>query len=129
MPVAIWTMIDHLPAPPAVLDFLRKPNVTPLAASKFAQDQIGKAGIESIYVPMAIDTGLYKPTPTWTNGDRTLTGRQLMGFGDDAEDVFIFSTINANKSGNGIHRKAWAENMLAFSIIADTHDEDRKSVV
>lgn len=125
MPVAIWTMIDHLPAPPAVLNFLRKPNVTPLAASMFAHEQIGKAGIESIYVPMAIDTDLYKPTATWKNGDRVITGRELMGFGDDAEDFFIFSTINANKSASGVHRKAWAENMLAFSIFAEMHDDVR----
>lgn len=125
MPVAIWTMIDHLPAPPAVLDFLRKPNVTPLAASKFAHEQIGKAGIESIYIPMAIDTNLYKPTEKWSNGDRSMTGRELMGFGDEGDDVFVFSAINANKSASGVHRKAWAENMLAFSIFAEMHDDVR----
>jgi len=125
MPVAIWTMIDHLPAPPAVLSFLKKSNVTPLAASKFAHEQITAAGIESIYVPMAIDTNLYKPTATWSNGDRVLTGRELMGFGDEAEDVFIFSAINANKSASAVHRKAWGENMLAFSVFAEMHDDVR----
>lgn len=125
MPVAIWTMIDHLPAPPAVLNFLRKPNVTPLAASRFAHEQITKAGIDAIYVPMAIDTDLYKPTPTWRNGDRNFTGRQLMGFGDDAEDFFVVSIVNANKSASGVHRKAHAENLLAFSIFAEMHDDVR----
>ena len=125
LPVAIWTMIDHLPAPPGVLDFLRKPNVTPLAASRFAHEQIGKAGIDSIYIPMAIDTDIYRPTPTWNNGEKKLTGRQLMGFGDDAEDYFIVSSINANKSGNGVHRKAWAENALAMSVFMEAHDDVR----
>lgn len=125
MPVAIWTMVDHLPIPPAVQAFLAKPNVTPLAASMFAHDQIRQSGLESIYVPMAVDTDLYKPTPTWSNGDRQLTGRELMGFGDEAEDVFVFSCINANKSGSGLHRKAWGENLLAFSIFAEMHDDVR----
>jgi glycosyltransferase involved in cell wall biosynthesis len=125
MPTAIWTMIDHLPAPPAVLDFLRKDSVTPLAASRFAQEQIGRADIESIYVPMAIDTDLYKPTPVWHNGDKAVAGRQLMGFGDDAEDYFVVSIVNANKSASGVHRKAHAENLLAFSVFAQQHDDVR----
>lgn len=125
MPVAIWTMIDHLPAPPAVLAFLNKANVTPLAASQFAQAQIERAGIESIYVPMAIDTNLYKPTPTWHNGTTEVTGHEMMGYGDEAEDVFIVSCVNANKSGSGVHRKAWGENLLAFSVFAKRHDDVR----
>jgi len=125
MPVAIWTMIDHLPAPPAVLAFLQKPNVTPLAASRFAHEQIGKAGIESIYVPMAIDTEVYKPSPTWSNGHRSVGGRELMGFGEDADDLFVVSSINANKSGGGVHRKAWGEHALAMSIFLANHDDAR----
>lgn len=122
MPVGIWTMIDHLPVPPAVLSFLEKPNVTPLAASRYALNQIQAASVDALYVPMAIDTDLYKPSPTWSNGPRTMTGRELMGFD---EDVFVVSCINANKSGNGVHRKAWAENLMAFSIFAKRHDDVR----
>ncbi len=126
LPVAIWTMIDHLPAPPAVVEFLAKPNVTPIAASKFAHEQIERAGVRSLYVPMAIDTKLYKPTPTWSNGQQALTGRELMGFkGAGDEDLFVVSCINANKSASGVHRKAWAENLLAFSIFAANHDDVR----
>jgi glycosyltransferase involved in cell wall biosynthesis len=126
MPVAIWTMIDHLPAPPAVMEFLKKPNVTPLAASGFAHEQIQRAGVDSIYVPMAIDTNLYKPTATWNNGTKPMTGRELMGFTEPgAEDLFVVSCVNANKSGSGVHRKAWGENILAFSIFAQRHDDVR----
>ena len=125
MPVGIWTMIDHFPAPPRVLDFLAKPNVTPLAASRFALEQIQAKGIDAIYVPMAIDTNLYKPTAHVTVGDEVRTGRQIMGFGDDGEDYFVVSCINANKSGGNVHRKAWGENLLAFSIFAARHDDAR----
>jgi hypothetical protein len=123
MPVGIWTMIDHLPAPPAVLDFLRKPNVLPLAASMFAHEQIARADIESLYVPMAIDTTVYKPTATWTRDDGVdVTGRQLMGFD---EDVFVVSLVNANKAAGGVHRKSWHENLMAFSIFAEGKDDVR----
>lgn len=123
MPVGIWTMIDHLPAPPAVLDFLRKPNVLPLAASTFAHEQIGRAGIESLYVPMAIDTSVYRPTATWAREDgERFTGRQLMGFD---EDVFVVSLVNANKAAGNVHRKSWNENLMAFSIFAEGKDDVR----
>jgi glycosyltransferase involved in cell wall biosynthesis len=125
MPVAIWSMVDHLPVPPKVLEFLAKPNVTPLAASRFAHEQIERAGVESIYVPMAVDTKVYRPTATWDNGSKPMTGRELMGFGRDADDCFMVSCVNANKSGNGVHRKAWGENLLAFSMFAQRHDDVR----
>jgi hypothetical protein len=126
MPVGIWTMVDHLPVPPAVLAFLAKPNVTPLAASRFAHSEIERAGVEAIYIPMAIDTNLYQPTPTWTRGDgKVITGRELMGFGDSGEDYFVVSCINANKAGGNVHRKAWAENLMAFKMFADRHDDVR----
>lgn len=126
MPVAIWTMVDHLPVPPKVLAFLAKPNVTPLAASGFAQQQIERAGVESIYVPMAIDTAIYRPTPTFDNGAETLTGRQLMGFREPGdEDLFVVSLVNANKAGGNVHRKAWAENLLAAAAFMERHDDVR----
>ena len=128
MPVGIWTMVDHLPVPPAVLDFLRKPNVTPLAASMFAHNQIERAGVESIYVPMAIDTDLYRPTATWNNGEADLTGRELMGFKDPGdEDLFVVSLVNANKSFSpgAPQRKAWAENLLACAAFMARHDDVR----
>jgi hypothetical protein len=94
MPTSIWTMVDHRPVPPAVFSVLQKPNITPLAASRFAQTEIERLGVEAVYIPMAIDTEVYKPTLSAL--DRT--GRELMGFGDDAEDFFVVSFVNANKA-------------------------------
>jgi len=41
--------------------------------------------------------------------------------------LFVVSAINANKAGGagGIHRKAWAENLLAFSIFAQDKPDAR----
>lgn len=121
MPVSIWTMVDHLPCPPNVLNVLMRPNVTPIAVSRFGQEQIMRAGKDNVpYIPMAIDTKrTYKPTPTF-NGK---TGRELMGWEDGGEDYFVASIINANKGVPG--RKAWGENLLAFSIFAAKHDDAR----
>jgi hypothetical protein len=121
MPVSIWCMVDHMPVPPNVLKVIERPNVTPIAVSLFGQDQMHRAGIEyAPYIPMAIDTkDTYKPTATY-NGK---TGRELMGFDGDPESYFVCSLINANKGMPG--RKAWGENLLAFSIFAARHDDAR----
>lgn len=120
MPVGIWTMVDALPVPPNVLAFLEKPNVTPLAASKYAHRQILAADVDALYVPMAIDTKVYKPTATFHDGNRAVTGREMMGID---EDRFVVSCINANKSGTLLHRKAWGENLQAFARFAKRHDD------
>jgi len=121
LPVSVWTMVDHMPVPPEVLKRLIKPNITPVSVTRFGQEQIQRHDIESPYIPMAIDTELYRPTETYHNGQTELSGRKLMGFD---EDVFVVSLINANK-GVMPSRKAWGENILAFSIFAEEHPDAR----
>jgi len=121
LPTSIWTMVDHQPVPPEVLIRLMKPNITPISVSRFGQKEIERHDIESPYIPMAIDTKLYKPTLSFDNGGQQLTGRKLMGFDDD---VFVVSLVNANK-GVLPSRKAWGENLLAFSIFASNHSDAR----
>jgi glycosyltransferase involved in cell wall biosynthesis len=121
VPVSIWTMVDHQPIPPAVLSVLVWENVTPIAVTHFGLDQMQRAGLDkAIYIPMAIDTETYKPT-THFQGQ---SGREIIGFDDD---TFVVSIVNANKSSGagGIHRKAWAENILAFSIFAQDKPDAR----
>jgi uncharacterized phage-associated protein len=120
IPVSVWTMVDHMPVPPKVLQTLQRPNVTPIAVTKFGQDEIQRTGTEAVYIPMAIDAKLYKPGATY-EGKR---GHELMGLPDD---VFIVGAINANKaaSANGPHRKAWGENILAYSIFAQNKPDVR----
>jgi hypothetical protein len=121
VPTSVWCMVDHQPIPPVVLSVLQWDNVTPIAVTKFGLDQMQRAGLDkSIYIPMAIDTNLYQPTETFEGQ----TGRSIIGFDDDH---FVVSLINANKasSAGGIHRKAWAENILAFSIFAQDKPDAR----
>ena len=121
MPVASWVPIDHMPTPPAVEAFCRKPNVTPIAMSKFGKDQLERKGIACEYVPHAIETSVFKPTPKIQQDDgKWLTGREIMGVPDDA---FVVLIANANKSGGNVHRKAFPEQVLAFSIFAQQHPD------
>jgi glycosyltransferase involved in cell wall biosynthesis len=110
IPIASWTPIDHNPVPPAVLQWLKKDNVTPLAMSKFGLDQIHKAGLEGHYVPHSIDTKVFKPTDTILG----IPGQEFMGFEDDR---FIVGMNAANKASGIIHRKAFGENMMAFAML------------
>jgi hypothetical protein len=118
MPTSIWTMVDHLPCPPAVIDVLKKPAITPIAVTRWGQQEIERQGVAAEYIPMAIDTKLYKPTDTWEGKH----GRELMGLNPDRSE-FVVSLVNANKGVPG--RKAWGENLLACAIFAKRHDDVR----
>lgn len=109
--VASWTPIDHSPVPPAVAEWCRKPNVTPIAMSRFGQKALEAAGIESEYVPHAVDDVF---TPTYKiNGQFT---RDFMGI--DSK-TFVVGMNFANKAAGLVHRKAVAEAFLAFKLFAD----------
>ncbi len=116
IPIASWVPIDHQPAPEKVLEFLRKPNVTPIAMSKFGKAMIENAGLESEYIPHAVETKIFKPTANLPEGQ---PGREFVG----GDDKFVVGMNFANKAGGFIHRKAVAENLLAFAIFASKHDD------
>lgn len=118
LPTSIWTMVDHIPCPPNVIEVLKKPAITPIAVTRFGQQEIERQGVAAEYIPMAIDTKLYKPTETWEGRH----GRELMGLNPDRSE-FVVSLINANKGVPG--RKAWGENLLAAAIFAKNHDDVR----
>jgi len=118
--VVSWVPIDHLPAPPEVVSFLAKPNVIPIAMSKFGLDQIQRAGIDARYIPHAIDTQhVYKPTPVIDLGQGPKTGREIMGVPGDAFVVMM----NAANKGVLPTRKAFAEQLLAFALFSQKHSD------
>lgn len=105
-----WCPIDHVPIPPAVLRFLMSENVTPLAMSKFGHDLMLKAGLDALYAPHGVAPA-FKPSESFNNID----GRSFMRVDDDA---FVVMMNGANK-GAVPCRKAFGENILAFSIFAN----------
>lgn len=122
LPIVSWVPVDHMPIPEKVAAWCRKPNVTPIAMARYGSTEMAKAGIDHVYIPHGIDTGLFRYTPTLTTGDgQTLTARELMGVG---EDRFVVGIVNANKGGKGsISRKAFAEQVLAFALFAQDHPD------
>lgn len=116
--VASWTPIDHMPAPPDVMKWCKNKFVTPIAMSKYGKQIFDNAGVESIYVPHAIEP-VFKPTEQVKFGEEVLTARQLMNIG---EDKFVVGMNAANK-GVMPNRKAFGENILAFSMFAQKHKD------
>ena len=122
--IVSWVPIDHVPIPPRVHQFLAQPNVTPLAMSKFGLDLMHRAGLDAMYVPHGIGD-VFKPTYKSALG----SGRKVM---DVDENKFVVMMNSANK-GAAPSRKAFGENILAFSIFAADkpdavlylHTEDR----
>ena len=113
--VASWVPIDHLPAPADVIKWCAQPNVSPIAMSKFGQDMLKRANIESFYVPHAIES-VFKPTHYLP--EIKMTPREFMGI---PEDAYVVGMNAANK---GVYpcRKAFGENLLAFSMFAQGKD-------
>jgi len=104
-----WVPLDHVTMPPAVAKFLVRENVTPIAMSPHGQRQMKRdLDIESVYIPHGVDVSVFKPTEK-VNGIAT---RKLMGV---PEDAFLVSMVAANKANGHIHRKALAEQLLAFA--------------
>jgi glycosyltransferase involved in cell wall biosynthesis len=118
-PVASWTPVDHLPAPPDVSAWCRLPNVYPIAMSKFGKSMFENVGIESWYVPHAIEK-VFKPTKTIKISDGSeIKPKEFMKI---PNDVFVVGMNAANK-GIMPNRKAFGENLLAFSIFVKEHPD------
>lgn len=112
--VASWVPIDHVPAPPQVAKWCRQDFVTPIAMSKYGQEMLANVGVDSLYIPHAIED-VFRPTK-YVDG---VSGRKFIGIPDDK---FVVGMNAANK-GVSPNRKAFGENILAFSMFAQMHDD------
>jgi len=106
--IASWVPLDHVSMPPAVKAWLSKDNVLPIAMAPFGVEQMNEVGIESTYIPHAIDTHTFKPTAQ-------LAGQNTRRFLNLKDDDFLIVVNSANKANKSIHRKAYAELLLAFA--------------
>lgn len=111
-PFISWVPIDHVGIPQMVYEFLKKPNVTPVTMAPNGQKLLEEAGIENTYIPHGINTKIY-------NRRDTIAGvptREYLGVKDDE---FLVGIVAANKANNSIHRKAFAENIVAFGLFLE----------
>lgn len=116
--IASWVPVDHFPVPPAVVEWLAKPTVTPIAMSKFGRDAIERLGIETEYVPHAIDLTVFKPTDNLTGTEGSVPARRWMGI---PEDAYLVGMVSANKGT--LDRKSFAEAFLAMSMVMQANSD------
>jgi glycosyltransferase involved in cell wall biosynthesis len=112
VPVISWVPLDHVTLPPKVAGFLRRENVTPVAMAPHGVRQLEGAGIESVYIPHAVNTGVFQKTPKFPSPVGMVPTREVLGVGDD---TFLVMMVAANKANGIVHRKAYDVNFLAFS--------------
>ena len=110
LPIWSWIPVDHLTLHPQVAAWAAKANVTPIAMAPHGKRLFDAAGIESTYIPHSVDTKIYKPTAKIKN----LPTREFMGI---EENDFLVGMVAANKANGQIHRKAFAENLMAFKFL------------
>lgn len=107
--IVSWVPLDHVTLPPLVAKFLLRQNVIPVTMSPHGQRQLEENGIDSVYIPHAVDTKVFKPTTHYK-------GQPMREFLQVPEDAFLVSMVQANKANGQIHRKALAEQFLAFGM-------------
>jgi len=119
IPIVSWVPLDHVSLPVPVASFLRRPNVTSVTMSPHGQRQLEKAGIESTYIPHAIDVHTYKRTERMKLLD--MTGREyILGKNQDA---YLVGMVSANKANGMVHRKSFTENFAAFALFRQTRSD------
>lgn len=107
--IASWVPLDHVSIPPAVKKWLEQDNVSPIAMAPFGVEQMAEVGIESTYIPHAIDTHVFKPTDK-------IEGQLTRRFLNVKDDDFLIVVNSANKANKSFHRKAFAELLMAFAV-------------
>lgn len=110
-----WVPLDSVSLSELDEAWLRKPNVTPIAMSPHGVRQLKDAGIECEYAPHAIDTKIFKPT-------FEIAGQHIEDH-FNSKDKFVVGMVAANAPLGMMHRKAYGENLLAFSIFQKRHPD------
>lgn len=120
--VAAWAPVDHDPVPKMVVDFFTRSNARCVAMSRHGQAEFEAAGVKADFIPLVVDTQVFKPTTTLPQkSGGSITGREFL---DVPDDVFLVGMVGMNKDPNS--RKGWAE---AFQAFARLHAEDPRSIL
>lgn len=114
--VASWVPIDtHASVNPKIAAYCERDNVYPIAMSRYGQQMLEQVGVDAGYIPHSIDTEVFKPGQRFF--DRS--GRDLI---DVDDDKFVVMMTSTNK-GTLPNRKAYPEQLLAFSAFARDKDD------
>jgi len=114
--VAAWAPVDHDPVPNMVLKFFERSNARCIAMSKHGHGEFANAGLEPAYIPLAVDTKVYKPTFTAVIDGREVDGREFLQIDRNA---FVVGMVAMNKDPND--RKSFSESFQAFARFHRNH--------
>ncbi len=117
--VAAWVPVDHLPVPPDVVKFFHRTDAIPVAMSRFGERQLTDAGLDATYIPLSIDTSVYRPTRTVNVNGVDMDARDLL---DIPSDAFVVGMVAMNK-GWARDRKGFNEALRAFGLFWKAHNE------
>jgi glycosyltransferase involved in cell wall biosynthesis len=120
--IAPWTPVDHDPVPANVLRFFAEhPESQPVAMSRFGEAQLRAAGLDPLYVPLAVDTKVYRPTWTVPAAAVPGTGKSSRAFFGLPDGAFVVGMVGMNKDPND--RKGFQEAFQAFARFQRGHPE------
>lgn len=122
--VAAWCPIDHFPVQPAVLQFFSESEAVPIAMSEWGHGLFQQAGLDAVYIPLSVDTQVFRPTPTMQNQDTDVPVRELFGQGRLGPDDFVVGMVAMNK-GWARDRKGFNEAFWAMGQFMRRHDNVR----
>ena len=106
-----YAPVDHDPMPQAFIDRFRNA-YRPIVYSKFGVDKCREVGLECWYVPMGVDTNVFKPR----NAAYKAKQRQWLGL---REDSFVVGVVAANK--DPMDRKGFSDIFEGFSHLLSKH--------
>lgn len=111
-----WVPLDHITLQSRVRDWLRRPNVLPITMAPHGKRQLDQAGIDNVYIPHGVDTKEIKES--WV----LPSGQDVRDYWK-THDKFVVGMVAANKASGLVHRKAFSENLMAFSIFRKRHED------
>ena len=117
--VAAWVPVDHLDVPPAVAKWLRASGAVPLAMSRHGERALLRQGFDPVYLPLAVDTTVFKPTYSAVIDGQTANCRDLFRI---PRQAFVVGMVAMNK-GNVLDRKGFSEAFFAFGRFHLEHPE------
>ncbi len=120
--VAAWCPIDHFPVQPGVLQFFSESEAVPIAMSQWGHELFQDKGVDAAYVPLSVDTTVFKPTPTLPMNGQDVPVREVLGDGKITDDAFVVGMVAMNK-GWARDRKGFNEAFWAMGAFMRDHDD------
>lgn len=108
--IAAWTPVDHITIPELLYEPLSRENTIPIAMAPNGDRALTDAGIDHIYIPHSVNTQVYQPSTEYKKGKDFKTFYGI-------EKKFLVGMVAHNKASNSFHRKAFSENLMAFSYL------------